>query len=188
VQFVFPFELGDYQNIVARKWPDPFFAIDFAMIMALATLPLLNNSIGHSRPAISQARNANKSKSKPLACVIHEYQWAVLADDASIAGASVAPAPGFQEEITRQLYVSVFMGVPIFQSYQSPDSEVDFTGGVFPREALAIDWRRLIRIRPERNESRRGLELNMSCIYAHGVWRPDLGIVLVTDAAVPTGV
>jgi len=138
--------------------------------------------------AISQARVANKSKSKPLSCVMHEYQWSELAASASIAGASVAPAPGFQEELTRNRYVAVFMGVPIYQSYQSPDSDDDFTGGVFPREAIAIDWRRLIRIRPERNESRRGLELNMSCIYAHGIWRPDLGVVLLADATAPTGV
>ncbi len=138
--------------------------------------------------AISQARVANKSKSKPLACVIHEYQWSALASSASIAGASVAPAPKFQEEITRNRYVAVFMGVPIYQSYQDPPSGDDYSGGVFPEEAIAIDWRRAIRVRAERNESARSLELVMSCVYAHGVWRPDLGIVLISDASAPTGV
>lgn len=139
--------------------------------------------------AISQARNANKSNIKPLACVIHEYQWSVLASSASIAGASIAAvAPGFQEELTRRRYVAQFMGVPIYQSYQAPDAGDDFTGGVFPMESIAIDWRRGIRVRPERDESRRGLELNMSAIYAHGVWRPALGVQLIADAQAPTGV
>ena len=78
------------------------------------------------------------------------------------------------------------MGVPIYQVFADPDSEDDFTGGVFPQEALAIDWRRMIRVRPERDESRRGLELNMSAVYAHGVWRPDRGIQMVFDATAPT--
>lgn len=138
--------------------------------------------------AISQARNANKSKYKPLAAVIHEYQWSVLAKSASIAGATVAPAPGYQEEITRNRYVASFMGVGIYQSFQSPDSGDDFIGGVFPMEAIAIDWRRPIRVEPQRDASRRGDELNMSGIYAHGVWRPDLGVQMIFDASTPTGV
>jgi hypothetical protein len=136
--------------------------------------------------AIARARVANKSAIKPLARVLHEYQWAALAKTASIAGASVAPAPGFQEQITRKGYVAEFMGVPYFQSFQTAGTA--WTGGVFPMEAIAIDWRRPIRVRAERDESRRGIELNMSAIYAHGVWRPDLGIYVTLDASAPSGV
>jgi hypothetical protein len=141
---------------------------------------------GHIAAAISQARNANKSMVKPLACVMHGYQWAVLAKGASVAGASLAQAPGFTEEITRRGMVAEFMGVPLYQSFQTPDSADDFTGGVFPREAIAIDWRRYIRIRGERNESARAIELVMSQIYAHGVWRPELGVQFIFDALKPS--
>lgn len=141
--------------------------------------------------AIAQARNANKNAAKPLVCVLHGYQWSVLAKSASIAGASVAPAPNFQEQVTRNggssVLVATFMGVPMYQVYAAADTNSDFTGGVFPREALALDWRRVIRVRGERDESRRGIELNMSAVYAHGVWRPALGVQMIFDATAPTG-
>lgn len=144
---------------------------------------------GYLAAAIAQARNANKNAAKPLACVLHGYQWSVLAKAASVAGASVVNAPAFQDQVTRSagstVKVADFMGVPIYQVFAAVDSGGDFTGGVFPRESIALDWRRLIRVRPQRDESRRGLELNMSAIYAHGVWRPELGVKMIFDAATP---
>lgn len=136
--------------------------------------------------AIAQARYVNKSNSIPLACVLHEYQWAVLAKSASIAGATVAAvAPNFQEQITSAGFVAQFMGVPIYKVFGGLVS-TNFTGGVFPRISLAIDWRRPVRIRPERDESRRALELNLSAVYAHGVWQPQRGIQFTFDASAPT--
>lgn len=141
---------------------------------------------GYVAAAIAQARNANKSNSIPLACVVHGYQWAVLAKAASVAGASVAVAPNFQDEMTRNGFVANFMGVPMYQVFSTPDSGDDFTGGVFPREALAIDWRRAVRVEPERDASRRGTEFNMSAVYAHGIWRPTRGVKMIFDATAPT--
>ncbi len=143
-------------------------------------------TFGYLAAAISRARVANKSNVVPLAAVVHEYQWSVLARTASVAGATIAAvAPNFQEEITRTGFVAQFMGVPIYQVFGGL-SGTDFTGGVFPRIALALDWRRNIRVRPERDESRRGLELNMSAIYAHGVWRPARGVKMTFDASAPS--
>jgi hypothetical protein len=70
--------------------------------------------------------------------------------------------------------------------YADPDSNDDFTGGVFPSEAIAIDWRRMIRVEPERDASRRGTEFNLSAVYAHGVWRPTRGVQMIFDATAPT--
>lgn len=145
---------------------------------------------GYVAAAIAQARNANKNMSVPLACVLHGYQWAVLAKTASIAGASsIAQAPGFTQAITTQTpvgQVASFMGVPIYQTFQAADSSGDFRGAVFAQDALAIDWRRPIRIEPERKASRRGTQYNMSAVYAHGVWRPALGVQMIFDATAPT--
>ena len=142
---------------------------------------------GYVSAAIAQAREANKSNSVPLVCVVHNFQWAVLAKAASVAGASVyANSPNFTEQMTRTGYVAQFMGVPVYQTYQARTTGTAFYGAVFPREAMAIDWRRPIRVRPERNESRRGLELNMSAIYAEGVWRPELGVQLYCLAETPS--
>lgn len=145
---------------------------------------------GYVAAAIAQARNANKAAAKPLAGVIHGYQWAVLAKAASVAGATVAVAPSFQDEMTRRaggmVKVADFMGVPLYQTFADPDPADDFTGGIFPREAIALDWRRLIRVEAQRDASRRAWELNMSAVYAHGVWRPARGVQMIFDASAPT--
>jgi len=146
---------------------------------------------GYVGAAIARARMANKNPAKPLVCVIHGYQWAVLAKSATIAGATVAAtAPNWQDQITRSggsgVEVAEYMGVPVFQVYATPDSLDDFTGGVFPPESIAIDWRRAIRVEPDRDPSRRGTELNMSAVYAHGVWRPTRGVKMIFDATAPT--
>jgi len=143
---------------------------------------------GYVSAAIARARNANKSNSVPLSVVIHVYQAAVLAKSASIAGATTVAATGVADQVTRQgiTQAFTFMGVPVYQVFASPDANDDFTGGVFPREALALDWRRPVRIVPQRDESRRGTEFNMSLVIAHGVWRPDRGVKMVFDATAPT--
>jgi hypothetical protein len=144
---------------------------------------------GYIAAGIAQARNANKSNAKPLACVIHVYQAALLASTAAVAGASnVNYAPNVQGEVFRSGLSPrfMFMGVPIYQVFQAANSSTDFVGGIYPREAIAIDWRRPIRIRPERDESRRGLELNMSYIYDVGIWRPTLGIQTIFHMTAPT--
>jgi hypothetical protein len=113
----------------------------------------------------------------------------VLAKTASVAGAtSLAQAPNFTDDVSRNGLgpVFLFMGVPIYQVFGAVDSGVDFRGAVFPRSAIAIDWRRPIRVEPERDASRRGTEFNMSAIYAHGVWRANLGVQMIFDAAAPT--
>lgn len=142
---------------------------------------------GYVAAAIAIARNANKSVSVPLACVIHGYQAAVLAKTASIAGATTIAATGVADQVTRQgmRQAFMFLDVPIYQSFVAPDTNADFTGGVFPRDAIAIDWRRPIRIEAERDASRRGTEFNMSAVYAHGVWRAALGVKMIFDATAP---
>lgn len=144
---------------------------------------------GYVAAAIARARNASKSAVVPLTCVIHGYQAAVLAKTASVAGAtSIAQAPVTTEQITRAGLVQAFtfMGVPIMQSFASPNTNDDFVGGVFRRECIAIDWRRRVRVEPQRDASRRGEEFNMSAIYAHGPKRPTLGIQMLFDATAPS--
>lgn len=146
---------------------------------------------GYIAAAIARARNASKNSNIPLACVMHGYHWSVLAASASIAGATVASAPGYQEQITRTGYVAEFMGVPIYQVYQTPTgtgSTAWTSGAVFPKAALALDWRRPIRIEAQRDASMRGTEFNMSAVYAKGIWRPELGVYFNLLAVAPSGV
>lgn len=144
---------------------------------------------GYVAAAISQARNANKSNSKPLACVLHAYQCAILASTAAVSGASnVNTSNDVQNEVFRNALRPqfIFMGVPIYQVFQDANSSTDFIGGVYPREAIAIDFRRQIRVRPQRDESRRGLELNMSAIYDTGIWFPARGVQMIFHMTAPS--
>lgn len=143
---------------------------------------------GYVAAAIAQARNASKSTAVPLVAVIHGYQAAVLAKAASVAGATVITTPATNDLITQRGMSQAFsfLGVPVYQVFNAVDTGVDFKGGVFPRDAIALDWRRPIKVEAERDASRRGVELNMSAVYAHGVWRPDLGVTMYFDAATPT--
>jgi len=141
---------------------------------------------GRVTAGVAQARNANKSPSIPLSYVLHGYQYAVLGKAASIAASTQPAALGFAEEMTRKGFVQVYNGVPMYETYQAVSSGTAFAGGIFPREAIAIDWRQPIRVEPQRDASRRGWEFNMSAIYAHGVWRPDLGVCMNMLAETPT--
>jgi len=49
-----------------------------------------------------------------------------------------------------------------------------------------IDYRKAFAVHPQRDESRRGLELNFVGVYAHGVYRPTLGIKMIFDATAPS--
>jgi hypothetical protein len=122
----------------------------------------------------------------PYRCVLHEYQWHVLAKAVAPA-ATVTNAPQFQDEITRQWYAGSVAGVDIFTTSDiTIDGSGDAKGGMFSPSALALDGRRAPRIEPERDASRRGWELNETAVYAHGVWRAAFGILLHFDAAVPS--
>lgn len=144
-------------------------------------------SWGYFFAAAAQLRNRVKNRSIPLFAVLHDYQWYPLAKSVSVAGATVVNAPLFQDKVMNAWYVGTVAGVNVFTSSNVPvDASDDAKGGMFIPDAIMYDERRAVRIRPERDESRRGLELNMSAVYAHGVWRPDHGIVIYSDATMPT--
>jgi hypothetical protein len=146
---------------------------------------------GHIFAAISVCRVQMKSSIYPLSLVLHEYQWHQVAKAASVAGATLAQAPTFTDEITHNWYIGTLQGNNV-NVFVTPDPAMlaangtDAYGAVFARQALCIDWRRPIRIEPQRDASRRGLELNMSGVYAHGVVRPTFGVQILSSAAAPT--
>ena len=125
---------------------------------------------------------------EPYRCVIHEYQWYVLAKSVAPA-ATVTNAPMLQDEVARRYYVGTAAGVDIYTSADiTIDGSTDAKGGMFAAPAIALDGRRAPRLEPERDASRRGIELNLTGVYAHGVWRPAFGVLMYFDAATPTGV
>lgn len=139
---------------------------------------------GHFFAAVSRLRGQNAPL--PYACVMHPYQWHVLGK-AIAPGATVTNSPAIQDAVTRNFYVGSVSGVDIYTSANiTVDGSDDANGAMFSRAALALDVRRAPRLEPERDASRRGWELNLSSVYAHGVWRPAFGIRMLFDAATPS--
>ena len=138
--------------------------------------------------AVTCVRAAVKSRVAPLVAVLHEYQWYYLAKAASIAAAAATPStPQFSDRITSAWYVQTVDNVDIYVSTLVANNATSGTAGVWAKDAIALDWRRPIRIEAERDASRRGVELNMSGIYAHGIVRGALGAQIISACAAPTG-
>jgi hypothetical protein len=122
----------------------------------------------------------------PYFLVLHPYQWHPLAKAAQVAGASQTIAPSVAEQVNTSFWVRTVANVNIFiTSNLSVDASDDAICGMFSRDALALDMRRAPRLEPERDASRRGWELNLSALYAKGVWRPKFGVKGTFDAATP---
>jgi len=123
----------------------------------------------------------------PYAFVCRPEQWHYLGK-AAAPGATVTNAPALQDSIVGQFYVGSVSGVNIFVSLNiAVTSGTDAYAAMFSPQALALDVRRAPRIEPERDASRRGWELNMSAVYAHGVWRPKFGVKALLAADSPDG-
>jgi hypothetical protein len=111
----------------------------------------------------------------PYYFVCTPAQWYSLGKAASI-GATVTNNPAKQDQFGQNFYVGDIFGVSCFVTENCEDSSTDAYAGIFSRAALALDIRRPFRIEPERNASRRGVELNASMVYGASVYRPTFGV------------
>jgi hypothetical protein len=124
----------------------------------------------------------------PYVLVLSPAHWYELAKAASVAGSTTNAAPSLLEAVNSTFFVRQAAGVSIFVSGNVETSSTDAYAGMFARDALAYDVRRAPRLEPERDASRRGIELNLSSVFAHGVWRPAFGVLGIFANAAPTGV
>ena len=140
---------------------------------------------GHFFAAVATLRG--QKAPPPYVAVMHSYQWHRLAKSASIAASTMPTATPAVDEVMARWKAQTVAGVDI---YETPDISVDTSddayGCVFSPLAFALDMRRAPRLEPERDASRRGWELNMTTVYASGVWRPAWAVALCFDAAAPT--
>lgn len=119
----------------------------------------------------------------PYVCVMHPYQWFALGT-AVAPGVTVTNSPALQDAITDRFFVGNVSGVDIYLD-GNISSGTACNAGMFSRPAVALDTRRAPRIEPERDSSRRGWELNLSAVFAHGVWRPQYGVLIQTAGTAP---
>lgn len=124
----------------------------------------------------------------PYVLVLSPAQWFPLAKAASVAsGAATNAADSLKEAVNSSFFVKQFGQVSIFVSSNLETSGNDAYAGMFSRDALAYDLRRAPRLEAERDASRRGIELNLTSVFAHGVWRPTFGITGIFDNQAVTG-
>ena len=124
----------------------------------------------------------------PYALVLSPAMWFNLAKTASVASSSATnAADSLKEAVNSMFFVKQFGGVSIFVSGNVETSTNDAYAGMFSRDALAFDLRRAPRMEPERDASRRGVELNLTSVFAHGVWRPKFGVCGLFLNTAPTG-
>ena len=127
-----------------------------------------------------------KKAPKPWVFVCHPHHWHPLGKAASV-GATVTNAPALQDQIAANYFVQNVAGVDIFTNANiAIDGSDDAYCAMFSRMAMAYDERRAPRLEPERDASRRGWELNLTDVYAQGVWRAEWGVQGLFDAATPT--
>lgn len=120
---------------------------------------------------------------RPWVAVLTPEQWHCLGT-AIAPGVTVTNSPMLQDEFVRQFFVGNVSGVDIYTTANVATGTSVF-GGIFSRNALALDMRRPFRLEPERDASRRGIELNASSVYAYGVWRPQYGVAINTAGTAP---
>jgi hypothetical protein len=116
---------------------------------------------------------------QPYVCVLEPGQWYFLANTIA-AGATVTNAPALQDAVARQFFAANAYGVDVYVD-ANITSGTAAKGGMFAREAIALDTRQAFRIEPQRDGSRGGggWELNSSIDYASGVWRAAFGVTMV---------
>jgi len=141
---------------------------------------------GHFYAMLSRLRAGNVPG--PYAFVCHPYHWHVLGKAVTPgSGGAQVNAPDFQNAAMQNFYQTTVSGVQIYTSANiSIDGSDDARCAMFNPMAIGMDVRRAPRLEPQRDASRRGDELNLSTIYAAGVWRPAFGIQGLFDASLPT--
>jgi hypothetical protein len=145
---------------------------------------LLDPKIG-SLIAAAMTLLRNQNAPLPYAAVLSPNMYHNLAKSATVAGATSSAAPNFADDVTRRWWVNSFGPVDIFLSSNIATSGTTY-GAMFSRQVIAYDERRAPRLEPQRDASRRGLELNMFIVYGYGVWRPRFGVTIVADGSNPS--
>ena len=125
----------------------------------------------------------------PYVLVLSPAQWYPLARAASVASSSATnAAPSLMEAVQSSFFVKQFGQVSIFVSSNVETATNDAYAGMFSRDALGFDLRRAPRMEAERDASRRGIEINLTSVFAHGVWRPKFGVCGQFLNTAPTGI
>jgi hypothetical protein len=119
----------------------------------------------------------------PYAVVLHPVQWYYLT--AATSGVpTLMQNTAIANSIVGGFYQASFGGMDFFTD-ANITSGTAAVGGLFSRDAIALDVRNPFKIEPQRDASRAGggWELNATMEYAKGVYRPTFGCQLIGTSA-----
>lgn len=119
----------------------------------------------------------------PYYVVLRPEQWYYLASDATNVP-TLAQSDELKGAIADSFYIGGWGGMQFFID-ANITSGTAAVGGMFARDAAAIDLRRAFRLESQRDASRGGggWELNATMIYAYGTKRPLFGAQLIGTSA-----
>ncbi|WWT39941.1 major capsid protein [Microcystis phage Mae-JY09] len=144
---------------------------------------------GYLAAAVAILRGTNVPG--PYYAVLHPYQALDLANAAANMAGAVAFGGDATQDAAARGGILTGLGAPLGLSGITISANIDIdgsddaVGAVFNPMAMAMDMRRAPRLEPQRDASRRSTELNLSAVYAHGVWRPKFGVQIKSDASLP---
>ena len=123
----------------------------------------------------------------PIYAVVHPYHWHDIWAELGQPAATYAYLGDEVNTALRDWFMGNWLGAEWFLSANiAIDASDDAVSGVFNRDALALDTRRMLRIEPERDASLRATELNGTMGYAYGVKWNTYGMYYTADASAPT--
>lgn len=171
----------DLGNMLAEK-VDTLLATDVASLTG-GTIGSAGGTLSWNNVFQAAATLRGLKLSGPYTCVLTPGQWYHLTTAASVP--EITKAPDLLNSFAADWYVGSAFGINFWIDANIASGTAS-VGGMFIRDALAYDARRPFRIEVQRDASRGGggYELNMTAIFAHGVWRPAHGVKLIGTSVV----
>ncbi len=127
----------------------------------------------------------NKGKGR-ASFVLHNYQWYDIWQELGQPATTRSFLGEVANQALRDYFVGDFLAADWYTSSNiSVNASDDAYGAVFTRDALALDVRDAVSLRPERDESLRATELNVHTGYAYGKLWDEHGAYLLSDATEP---
>jgi hypothetical protein len=119
----------------------------------------------------------------PYNCVLAPAQWYDLTS-ATAGVPTLTQSQALMDQLGSRFYMASWAGIDFYVDANITDTSGTVSGGMFSRDAIALDIRRAFRIEAQRDASIGGgaIELNASMVYAKGVFRKTWG-VLVSGAS-----
>lgn len=166
--------------------------VDIDLLNVFKTFTQSKGSAG-SAHTMSQVAAAlaviRNNKARGAASVVeHPYQWHDIWLELGKPAATQALLGDVANQALRDYYVGSFLSVNWYTSANiEVDDQDDAVGGIFTRDAIGLDVRDPVSLRPDRDESLRADELNAHTGYAVGKLRGERGVKLISDASEPAG-